>query len=204
MTPAAKPLTKPNAKRSQGRSAHAPGKVRIIGGLWKRTPLQVPNKEGLRPTPDRVRETLFNWLFTLRGGMEGAHCLDLFAGTGALGLEAASRGAAHVTLVERDASLAAALTATCAKLKADQVLVCPGDGLQVARQLRGPFDVVFLDPPYQQQLLEAALVAVTPILAENGLVYAENDAELAFSGWKLIRQDRAGSVHFGLLQRANP
>jgi 16S rRNA (guanine(966)-N(2))-methyltransferase RsmD len=193
---------RPAAKTKRPVSAH--GRIRIIGGRWKRTPLAVPRKEGLRPTPDRVRETLFNWLFTLRGGLEGARVLDLFAGTGALGLEAASRGAAHVLLVERDAALCTALTETCIKLKAAQVQLRQGDGLQIARQLTGPFDLVFLDPPYDLRLLNAALTAIDPLLAENALVYAENDAPLAFSGWQAVRQDRAGAVHYGLLQRANP
>jgi 16S rRNA (guanine966-N2)-methyltransferase len=185
-------------------SSHAPGKIRIIGGQWKRTPLSVPQIEGLRPTPDRVRETVFNWLFTLRGGLEGARCLDLFAGTGALGLEAASRGAARVVLVERDAKLAAALSATCAKLKAAQVEIKQGDALAVARSLAGPFDVVFLDPPYAAGLLPAALAAVTPLLAQEALVYAEDAQPLQFAGFSSMREGRAGAVHYGLLQRANP
>jgi 16S rRNA (guanine(966)-N(2))-methyltransferase RsmD len=194
----------PAARPVKSAAATAPGKVRIIGGLWKRTPLAVPHIEGLRPTPDRVRETLFNWLFTLRGGLAGARCLDLFAGTGVLGLEAASRGAAQVVLVERDAKLAAALSAACTKLKAAQVQVHQGDALTLARSLSGPFDLVFLDPPYGKGLLASALAAVAPLLAQNALVYAEDDAPLVFAGWEPVRQDRAGLVHYGLLRRANP
>jgi 16S rRNA (guanine966-N2)-methyltransferase len=198
------PAPRPAKFPAKSAGAHAPGKVRIIGGQWKRTPLAVPQMEGLRPTPDRVRETVFNWLFTLRGALEGARCLDLFAGTGALGLEAASRGAAQVVLVERDAKLAAALTAACIKLKAAQVQVRQGDAVMVLRSLAGPFDLVFLDPPYGKNLLAPALAAIAPLLAQDALVYAEDDAPLAFAGWDAVRQDRAGAVHYGLLQRANP
>ncbi|MFM2399890.1 MAG: rRNA ((966)-N(2))-methyltransferase RsmD [Pseudomonadota bacterium] len=201
------PAPRPAKPPSKSAIGHAPGKVRIIGGQWKRTPLAVPQMEGLRPTPDRVRETVFNWLFTLRGALEGARCLDLFAGTGALGLEAASRGAAPVVLVERDAKLAAALTAACIKLKAAQVQVRQGDALMALRSLAGPFDLVFLDPPYGKNLLAPALAAIAPVtsfLAQDALVYAEDDAPLAFAGWEVVRQDRAGAVHYGLLRRANP
>jgi 16S rRNA (guanine966-N2)-methyltransferase len=194
----------PQPRTAKPRTEKAPGKIRVIGGQWKRTPLAVPDIEGLRPTPDRVRETVFNWLFTLRGGLEGARCLDLFAGTGALGLEAASRGAARVVLVERDTKLLAALSATCAKLKAAQVEIKQGDALAVARNLAGPFEVVFLDPPYSARLLGPALNAVTPLLAQEALIYAEDDRPLDFPGWQPVRNAQAGAVHYGLLQRANP
>jgi 16S rRNA (guanine966-N2)-methyltransferase len=199
---------KNRATHSAKPPTQAPGKVRIIGGQWKRTPLAVPQIEGLRPTPDRVRETVFNWLFTLRGGLEGARCLDLFAGSGALGFEAASRGAAQVMLVEQHAQLVSALHAVRAKLNAAQIEVRQGDALAIVRDLarRMPqqFDVVFLDPPYAARSLPATLAAIAPLLAPQAYVYAENHAPLAFEGWHAVRQDKAGAVHYGLMQALNP
>src|SRR4051794_16716460 len=127
-----------------GRAAPA-REVRIIGGQWKRTKLPVPDKPGLRPTPDRVRETLFNWLGQ---DLSGWRCIDVFAGTGALGFEAASRGAAQVLLVEHDPKLAELLRETQRKLQASAVKVQRGDGVSLlAAAPPGSFDLVFLDPP---------------------------------------------------------
>src|SRR3954468_18347704 len=123
-----------------------PNQVRIIGGTWKRTPLPVADRPGLRPTPDRVRETLFNWLGQ---DLDGWRCVDAFAGTGALGLEAASRGAAQVLLVEQDPDLVATLRSLKAKLSADTVEVRRANGLSVLKDLAGSNqDLVFLDPPF--------------------------------------------------------
>lgn len=184
------------------RAAH---EVRIIGGQWKRTRLPVSDKPGLRPTPDRVRETLFNWLGQ---DLTGWRCVDAFAGTGALGLEAASRGAGDVLLVEQDPQLVAQLRAIQAKLDAKAVKIERGNGLTVlARQPAGGLDLVFLDPPFDANLYEKALAASLPALAPDGLVYLEapsewTDAMLAAYGLVVLRHARAGAVHAHLLRRA--
>jgi 16S rRNA (guanine966-N2)-methyltransferase len=184
------------------RPAH---EVRIIGGQWKRTKLPVSDKPGLRPTPDRVRETLFNWLGQ---DLTGWRCLDAFAGTGALGLEAASRGASDVLLVEQDPQLVAQLRAIQAKLDARAVKVERANGLTVlARSPAGGLDLVFLDPPFDANLYEKALAASCAALAADGLVYLEapsawTDAMLAAYGLVVLRHVKAGAVHAHLLRRA--
>ncbi|MBI2772722.1 MAG: 16S rRNA (guanine(966)-N(2))-methyltransferase RsmD [Burkholderiales bacterium] len=178
--------------------------VRIIGGLWKRTKLPVADKPGLRPTPDRVRETLFNWLGQ---DLAGWRCVDAFAGTGALGLEAASRGAASVLLVEQDADLVDKLRAVQARLQAAAVKVERGNGLTaLQRQAAGSVDLVFLDPPFDAKLYDKALAAAAPALAPEGLVYLEaptawTDTQLAAFGLGVQRHLRAGAVHAHLLRR---
>ncbi len=186
---------------------NAPNEVRIIGGLWKRTKLPVADRPGLRPTPSRVRETLFNWLGQ---DLTGLRCLDAFAGTGALGLEAASRGAAEVVLVEQDAVLLSNLSRIVTKLKAASVRVERGDGVAALRQRAGQgLDVVFLDPPFAEgqndALVQAALAAARQAVREDGLVYLEaarswSDDELARLGLQLHRQGKAGAVAFHLLR----
>jgi 16S rRNA (guanine966-N2)-methyltransferase len=182
-----------------------PGEVRIIGGVWRRSKLPVIGREGLRPTPDRVRETLFNWLGQ---DLTGWRCLDAFAGSGALGLEAASRGAASVLLVERDAQLARALTATRDRLGGQQtVTVRAGDGLALLRSTAADsLDLVFLDPPYGSRLLPDALLAAARCLSSRGFVYAESDRQLTElpPGLSLAKHLKAGSVHAHLLTRASP
>ncbi len=184
-------------------STHAPGQVRIIGGQWKRTLLPVASKAGLRPTPSRVRETLFNWLGQ---DLSGWHCLDVFAGTGALGLEAASRGAASCVLVEQDAALVRGLQVLCTTLQAKQVRVERGDGIAaLQRAPAGSLDLVFLDPPFDAPLFERALQAAATACKANGLVYLEAPrawaaAELAALGLAMVRSGKAGVVHFHLLQ----
>lgn len=195
-------------KKKLAKAAAAPRQVRIIGGTWKRTPLSVPDVEGLRPTPDRVRETVFNWLGHLQpGGWHQIDCLDLFAGTGALGLEAASRGARKVVLIESHPAALRELTATRDKLAAAQVSVQRGDALTVAAGIATKFNLIFLDPPYQLQLLPRLLPLCHSLLAEGGLVYAE--AEQPFDAeprpdwlaeWDIVRADKAGMVHYVLLR----
>jgi 16S rRNA (guanine(966)-N(2))-methyltransferase RsmD len=174
--------------------------VRLIGGRWKRSKLPVADFPGLRPTPDRVRETLFNWLGQ---DLSGWRCLDAFAGSGALGLEAASRGARNVWLVERDPVLAASLRSVVQRLKADSVEVVCDDALSVMR--RGPpgaYDLVLLDPPYGSGLVESALASATALVETGGYAYAEDSRMLsAPAGWSIIRQGRAGAVFFHLLRR---
>ena len=183
----------------------APHQVRIIGGQWKRTKLDVADRPGLRPTPDRVRETLFNWLGQ---DLTGWRCVDAFAGTGALGLEAASRGAATVLLVETEGALVDQLRAVVARLGAHNVRVQRGNALSVLATLpSGGTDLVFLDPPFDAQLFDKALAAAVPALAPEGQVYLEapaawDEAALARHGLALARHMKAGAVHGHLLRRA--
>lgn len=194
--------------KSGGRFASAPSQVRIIGGLWKRTPLAVADAPGLRPSPDRVRETLFNWLAHFVPDFGPVRGLDLFAGTGALGFELASRGASQVTLVERNVTVAAQLERTRQKLGAAAIRVVTGDAFAYARSAgAASFDVVFLDPPFDSKLLAPALDEATRLLADAGLIYAESGSpleplDLAARGLHAVRTGRAGHVHFHLLQKA--
>ncbi|MES2976267.1 MAG: 16S rRNA (guanine(966)-N(2))-methyltransferase RsmD [Pseudomonadota bacterium] len=181
-----------------------PGEVRIIGGLWKRTRLSVAVKPGLRPTPDRVRETLFNWLGQ---DLTGWRCVDVFAGTGALGFESASRGAVEVLMLENDPALVVQLNKVREKLQAAAVRVERGDGLVVLRRLgAGSMNMVFLDPPFDSGLFDAALPAAARAVAADGFVYLEaplkwTDEALAASGLAVHRYLKAGAVHAHLLRR---
>lgn len=191
-----------------------PRQVRIIAGSWKRTPLPVLDAAGLRPTPDRVRETVFSWLTHLLGDQWGEiACLDLFAGSGALGFEAASRGARRVVLVEQQSSVVQQLDAIRLKLDAQQVTIHRSDAFSVVERLAATgerFDLVFLDPPYACGLLSRMLPLCANLLSAYGIVYAE--AEMALDGdtaphwmdnWEVIRSGKAGLVFFHLLQRLN-
>lgn len=198
-------------KKATGKAVAAPdptpkgaGEIRIIGGQWKRTRLPVAQRPGLRPTPDRVRETLFNWLGQ---DLTGWRCLDAFAGTGALGLEAASRGAAAVLLVESDAALVAQLEKLQQRLQAAAVRVQRGDAITALRQAApGGFDLVLLDPPFGSDLFEPALQAAARALAPDGYLYLEapsawTDELLAPWGLAVHRHLKAGAVHAHLLRR---
>jgi 16S rRNA (guanine(966)-N(2))-methyltransferase RsmD len=169
--------------------------VRLIGGRWKRSKLPVADCPGLRPTPDRVRETLFNWLGQ---DLTGWRVLDAFAGSGALGFEAASRGAAQVLLLERDAALVTSLQATRARLSADAVRVERADALAwMAAAAPARWDLVLLDPPFDAGLADAAAMAAVRLLAPGGYLYVESGqppAE-AVSGMSAYRSLRAGAVH---------
>lgn len=213
-----KKSSKPPSNRGPQRPSHgaprlAPRQVRIIGGAWKRALLPVLEAEGLRPTPDRVRETVFNWIrHQLGGDFAGASFLDLFAGSGALGFEAASRGAASVTMVDNHGPAARQLELNRDKLKADNVKVLRTDALALVKDLaaRGQrVDVIFLDPPYQLGLLTQILPLCPAILNEDGLVYAETGEPLPLeegelpdwlAGWEAIRSDKAGMVYYYLLK----
>jgi len=173
--------------------------VRIIGGVWRSRILKFPDAVDLRPTPDRVRETLFNWLGP---NLAGAACLDLFAGSGALGFEALSRGAASVVMVENNAMALRALRENATKLGTENVTIVRGDALEFARGARSRFDVVFVDPPYRLGLQAAALGLAAGFLAEGGRVYVESDAAIEPSGgWAAVKHARAGRVYFHLLGR---
>jgi 16S rRNA (guanine966-N2)-methyltransferase len=206
--PATRGSPKAAARVKAAAAAAAPkgaGEIRIIGGQWKRTRLPVASRPGLRPTPDRVRETLFNWLGQ---DLTGWRCLDAFSGTGALGLEAASRGAAAVLLVENDAALVAQLHQLQQRLEASAVRVQRGDGV-AALGLASPasLDLVLLDPPFDSDLFEPALKAAARAVTQGGFVYLEapapwTDERLAPLGLALHRHLKAGAVHAHLLRRA--
>ena len=181
--------------------AAAQNKVRIGGGEWRSRLLRFPDALGLRPTPDRVRQTLFNWL-----GQElhGRACLDLFAGSGALGFEALSRGAAAVVMVESNPAVHRALTENAAQLKAQKAQILRLDALQFLSQNRQRFDVIFLDPPFDQNWLPKLLPLLAPHLAADGVVYAESEQPLADSDdWLVAKHGKAGNVHFHLLTQNN-
>ena len=174
--------------------------IRLIGGLWKRTKLKVLDKPGLRPTPDRVRETLFNWL---GHDLTGWKCFDAFAGTGALGFEAASRGATWVALVEDDAGLVAQLKSLKMQLNAEAVQVQRGDGISLLKA-QSDLDLVFLDPPFDANLFEPALMAATSAVKSTGFVYLETpklwpDEALSPYRLRVHRNLKAGAVHAHLL-----
>ncbi len=178
---------------------------RIVAGQYRRTPIPVPDVPGLRPTPDRVRETLFNWLAHLWDNeFADKRVLDLFAGSGALGFEAASRGAAQVQMVERDKSAAAALRALRDKLHADAVRIHAGDALEALQRMDASrYDLVLLDPPFRQDWLPRLWPLLPGILAENGLVYVEAEAACAAPpGFELSREGKAGAVHYHLFRVA--
>ena len=193
----------PKGKPAAATAPKGAGEIRIIGGQWKRTRLPVPQRPGLRPTPDRVRETLFNWLGQ---DLTGWRCLDAFAGTGALGLEAASRGAASVVLVEQDGELLARLQQHVQRLQASSVQVRRGDGVAALRQCAAAsLDLVLLDPPFDSALFQPALQAAAQAVGPEGWVYLEapqacDEAALAPLGLALHRHLRAGAVHAHLLR----
>ncbi len=172
--------------------------MRIIGGEWRRRLLEFPNVPDLRPTPDRLRETLFNWLGQ---DLTGETCLDLFAGSGALGFEAASRGARQSVLVERDAAAVRSLQANRALLSAQQVEIVRADAMDFLQSDVRRYDVVFLDPPYRLNLLPRVLPVLGRILAPGARVYLEADrAPEPPAGFELLKQARAGQVRCLLLK----
>lgn len=191
-----------NRRSATPASVRAPGAVRIIGGHWRGTKLPVADRDGLRPTADRVRETLFNWLQPM---LPGARVLDLFAGSGALGLEAVSRGAREAVLVERDPALAAGLQALAARLPGgERVRVVCADALGWLRSAPDGFDLAFVDPPFAGALWRPALEALTPQLAAEAWLYVESppDADAApGAGWRLHREGRTRDVRYALYRR---
>ena len=178
--------------------------IRIIGGQWKRTKLKVADRPGLRPTPDRVRETLFNWLGQ---DLTGWRCIDVFAGTGALGFEAASRGALEVRMVEHDSALVDQLKKVQIQLQASAVQIVRGDGVAALKHLNASsMDLILLDPPFDSGLYEAAVHAAGRAVSESGFVYLEaaaqwTDAQLDAAHLVVHRHLKAGAVYAHLLKR---
>ena len=189
-----------SSETKPGRAGAKANRLRIVGGLWRSRVVRFPDAAGLRPTPDRVRETLFNWLGQR---LDGLACLDLFAGSGALGFEARSRGAARVVLVERDRKVCEQLRRTAQELGA-------GEGLEIVQAdalswLAGPgerYDVAFVDPPYATGLAGQAMAALEPRLNAGARVYVEAPAavEAPSPGWKKLREGAAGAVAFALYE----
>lgn len=171
--------------------------VRIIGGEFRSRILHFPDASGLRPTPDRVRETLFNWLGQR---MHGLNCLDAFAGSGALGFEAASRGAERVVMLERDAKVRDALRENAARLQVGKVEILQMDALTYLSRPGELFDIIFLDPPFELNLLMPALQSAATRLSPGGKIYAESAAPLKVAGYSVVREGRAGLSHFCLLE----
>lgn len=177
------------------------GKIRIIGGQWRSRLLTFPEHPDLRPTSDRIRETVFNWL---EQDLSGLRCLDLFAGSGALGFEAASRGAAQVVMVDNDARVYKALKENKEKLQAMQVELLLMNALSFMKSDARKFDVIFLDPPYRLDLLPGLMPMLPSHLEQNGLVYSESRGIWNLDEqWKIHRSARAGTVRYQLLELAH-
>ncbi len=194
---------KPSEPRKP-KAAKASNRVRIIGGTLRSRVIEFPDVHGLRPTANRVRETLFNWLGQ---SLHGKRCLDLFSGSGALGFEAASRGAVEIVMLEANAVAQAALKANQQKLAASACRLVVMDALKFIDGGREKFDIVFVDPPFASGLMVTVLTKLTENLLVDGLVYAEwNEpiasvlAKLPASPWEIAKQGRAGAVHFALLR----
>ncbi len=178
--------------------------LRIIGGTWRSRRIEFLDISSIRPTPDRIRETIFNWLIP---HIQNAHCLDLFAGSGALGFEAASRGAARVELVDMDSSITSILTQQVQKLKAENVSVLQQDALIYVQECKTLFDIIFLDPPFNSDLLENLISPIKQkCLTPSGLLYIESSSncEVAALTQELncVREKIAGQVRYGLYQPA--
>ncbi|PMH45478.1 16S rRNA (guanine(966)-N(2))-methyltransferase RsmD [Vibrio sp. 10N.286.49.B3] len=194
-------------RRQQNSSQKKPsvGAIRIISGLWGGRRLPVHDTEGLRPTTDRVKETLFNWL-----AFDIAHskCLDVFSGSGGLGFEAASRQAAEVTLLEMDKTAFKQLQDNAIELKATNMNIVHTDALAYLRKPGTPYDLVFLDPPFHKGLLAqaVALLEENGWLADNAIIYIETEKELALEGipsnWHVHREKKTGQVRYRLFERS--
>ena len=193
---------RPVGKTTAPLASGPPNRLRIVGGRWRGMKIDFPAIDAIRPSPDRVREALFNWL---QQHIVGAKCLDLFAGSGALGIEALSRGAAAVTFVDREPQVGRHLTQTLQRLGATGALVETQDSLRFLERAPQPFDVIFLDPPFASTLL-AAVFARLPRgwLAPEAHIYVECPADTPLpplaAGWMLYRSKQAGQVGYHLLR----
>ena len=198
--PRSKPARTHNTPSSQGRS----GFIRLISGQWKGRKLPVREVEGLRPTTDRVKETLFNWL---AADVRGSRCLDLFAGSGSLGFEALSRYASHVMMVEMDRGAAQQLAKNLQTLQSQQARIVNQDALTVLAGPSEPFDIIFLDPPFRRDLLDAACQRLEQggWLSAEALIYIERESEGEApelpANWLLLKDKQAGQVRYQLYQR---
>jgi 16S rRNA (guanine966-N2)-methyltransferase len=180
----------------------AANRVRIIGGKWRSRIVKFPPAVQLRPTPDRVRETVFNWLGQR---LDGLACLDLFAGSGALGFESMSRGASRVVMVESDRAIVKALRESAKTLGAEGLEVVEGDALAYLKRPTERFDVVFVDPPYASVLAMKALETLPAHLNPGARVYVESSSPLApAQPWRALREDRAGAVRYALFEHPSP
>jgi 16S rRNA (guanine966-N2)-methyltransferase len=189
------------SNRASSPILNAPGKIRIVGGLWKRTPIAVTDAPGLRPTPDRVREALFNWLGP---SIKASVCLDLFAGTGALGLEALSRGAAHVHFNESHPKASRQISELLQRLQrppeASWDVTAMDAHAILSRQSPKRFDIVFLDPPFQGQWLEKIMPSLLPLLKPQARLYIEAEKTFDYPSLQLLKAGQAGQVHYHLFQ----
>jgi 16S rRNA (guanine966-N2)-methyltransferase len=193
-------MSRPPSKSSA--AARLPNRLRIVGGRWRGTRIDFPPIEAIRPSPDRVRETLFNWLQTR---IVGARCLDLFAGSGALGIEALSRGAAEVTFVDREPQIGRHISQTLQRLSAAGGTVQVEDATRFLGRMPSRFDVVFLDPPFASTLLQAAFDKLPQgWLADDAYIYVECPADVPLqalpAGWTVYRSKQAGQVGYHLLR----
>ena len=201
-------MSRRNPRRAAPKNTNPDSELRIIGGEWRSRKLSFPDAEGLRPTPDRVRETLFNWLQAIT---PGARCLDLFSGSGALSFEALSRGAAQATLIDASPQVVRVLKSNLQTLKAQNAEVHEADALRWLEMqpadLSQRFDLVFLDPPFRKDLLEpiAELLESRNLLADDAYIYVETESELGTpevpSNWRLHREKQAGQVSYRLYNR---
>jgi 16S rRNA (guanine966-N2)-methyltransferase len=194
------------ARESARGASHAPHRLRIIGGRWRGSRIVFPPLAAIRPSPDRVRETLFNWL---QQPIVGARCLDLFAGSGALGLEALSRGAAHVTFVDREPQIGRHISQTLERLGSRDAVVVVQDALRFLARPAQPFDIVFLDPPFESGLLEQVATRLQGgWLAPGAWIYVECLADSSLATlpveWRVQRTRRAGQVGYHLLRASDP
>jgi len=174
------------------------GRIRIIGGTWRSRIIHFPASADLRPTPDRVRETLFNWLGQ---DLNGKNCLDLFSGSGALGFEALSRGARKVVMVEKNRQVFKALRDNAQKLGAQNLELVHADALEFLKVDRNAYHIIFLDPPFRKDNIPGVIAVIPQRLAEGGSVYVESGKAFEAPDWEVWRHGRAGKVHYQLLKR---
>ena len=198
-------MPRPVGKKTAQGASRAPNRLRIIGGRWRGSRIEFPPLAAIRPSPDRVRETLFNWL---QQPIVGARCLDLFAGSGALGLEALSRGAAHVTFVDREPQVGRHLSQTLERLRSRDATVVVEDAPRFLSRPPQPFDIVFLDPPFDSAVLEQVGGRLQAWLAPDAYIYVESPADRSLAmlpaHWHVQRTKRAGQVGYHLLRATDP